>query len=65
MKRRSACAVVQETLRPRLGARLVENELEAFLLCINENVITKIVERTNDQISKVRKKINADKFLFR
>ena len=28
-------------------------------------MITKIVERTNDQIRKVHKKINADDFLFR
>ena len=27
-------------------------------------MITKIVERTNDQLRKVRKKINADEFLF-
>ena len=28
-------------------------------------MITKIVERTNDQMRKVRKKIKADEFLFR
>ena len=65
LKRRSACDVVKGTPGPRLDARLVKNALGAFLLYINENMITKIVERTNDQLSKVRKKINADEFLFR
>ena len=32
---------------------------------INENVITKIIERTNDQMRKVCKTVNADGFLFR
>ena len=32
---------------------------------INENVITKIEERTNDQKRKVCKTVNADAFLFR
>ena len=50
---------------PRLDAHLVRNGLEAFLLYINENMITKIVERTNDQMGKVRKKINADESVFR
>ena len=49
---------------PRVDACLVKNELEAFLLYINENMITKIVERTNDQMYKVPKKQNADEFLF-
>ena len=47
LKRRSACDVMKGTPRPRLDARLVKNELEAFLLYINENMISKIVERTN------------------
>ena len=47
------------------NARLIKNELEVFLSYINENMITKIVERTNGQVRKVRKKINADGFLFR
>ena len=49
---------------PRVDACLVKNELEAFLLYINENMITKIVERTNNQMHKVPKKQNADEFLF-
>ena len=48
LKRRSACDVVKGTPGLRFDARLVKNELEAFLLYINENMITKIVERTND-----------------
>ena len=39
LKRRSACDVMKGTPRPRLDARLVKNELEAFLLYINENMI--------------------------
>ena len=46
---------------PRLGARLVKNELKAFLSYINENVIPEILERTNDQM---RKKVNVVEFLF-
>ena len=65
LKRSSACAVVKETPGPWLDARLVKNELEPFLLHLIENMITKIVEKTNDQMRKVRKKINADEFLFR
>ena len=64
LKKHSACAVVKETPGPQLDTRLVKNDLETFLLYINEN-ITKIVERTNDQMRKVPKKINADEFLFR
>ena len=63
-KRLSACDVVKGRPGPRLNADLVKNELEAFLLYINENLITKIVER-NDQMRKVRKKINAEELLFR
>ena len=48
--KRSACDVAKETPEARLDARLFKNELEAFLLYINENMITKIVERTNDQM---------------
>ena len=55
---------MKETTGTQLDARLVKNELEAFLLYVNENMITKIVERTNDQTLKVYKKINTDKFLF-
>ena len=64
LKRRSTY-VVKGTPGPRLDAWLVKNELEAFSLYINENMITKIVERTNDQLRKARKKINAYGFLFR
>ena len=64
LKRRSACGVVKGTAGPPLDACLVKNELEAFLSYINENMITEIVGRTNDQTCKVRKKINADEFLF-
>ena len=54
-KRRSACDVVKGRPGPRLNADLVKNELEAFLLYINENLITEIVER-NDRMRKVCKK---------
>ena len=64
LRRRSACDVAKGTTGPWLDARLVKNELEAFLLYINENMITKIVERTNNQMRKVCKKINTGKFLF-
>ena len=46
----SACDVAKETPEARLDARLFKNELEAFLWYINENMITEIVERTNDQM---------------
>ena len=36
-----------------------------FLLYINEDMISRIVERTNEQMRKVREKINADEFQFR
>ena len=64
MKRPSACDVVKGAAGPPLDACLVKNELEAFLLYMNENMITKTVGRTNDQTCKVRRKINADEFLF-
>ena len=64
MKRPSACDVVKGAAGPPLDACFVKNELEAFLLYINENMITKTVGRTNDQTCKVRRKINADEFLF-
>ena len=48
LKRRSAFDVMKGTLGPRLDARLVKNELEAFLLYINENMITKILKRTTN-----------------
>ena len=64
MKKPSACDVVNGAAGPALDACLVNNELEAFLLYINENMITKTVGRTNDQTCKVRRKINADEFLF-
>ena len=67
LKRRSACDVVKGTMLIRgtwLDAHLVKNGLEASLLYTNENMITKIVERKNDQMRKVRKKINTDEFQF-
>ena len=64
LKRRSACDVVRETPGPQLDAHPVKNVLESFLLYINENM-NKIVERANDKMRKVPKKINADEFLFR
>ena len=48
LKRRSAFDVMKGTLGPRLDARLVKNELEASLLYINENMITKILKRTTN-----------------
>ena len=64
LKRRLASDVVKEIPGSRVDVRLVKNDLEASLLYINENMITKIVERANDQMRKVRKKINGDEFLF-
>ena len=64
LKRRSAGDVVKVTPGLRLDPGLVKNELEAFLFYINENMITKIIERTNDQMRKVCKKISADEFLY-
>ena len=60
LKRRSACDVAKGTPELWLDVNLVKNELEAFLLYISENMITKILERTTDQMRKVWKKINAD-----
>ena len=64
LKRRLASDIVKEIPGSRVDVRLVKNDLEASLLYINENMITKIVERANDQMRKVRKKINGDEFLF-
>ena len=36
-----------------------------FLLYINEDMISRIVERTNEQMRRVREKINADEFQLR
>ena len=47
LKLHSACDIVKGTPGPQRDPGLVKNELEAFLLYINENMITKIVERTN------------------
>ena len=47
---KSACDVAKGTPEARLDARLFKNELDTFLLYINENMITKIAERTNNQM---------------
>ena len=56
LKRRSVCDIMKGTPGPRLDARLVKNEFEAFLLNISENMMTKIVERTNEQMRKLRRR---------
>ena len=38
------------TAGSRFEARYIKNELEAFLLYINEDMISRIVERTNEQM---------------
>ena len=42
---------------------VIKNKLEAFLLYIDEDMISEIVERTKEPMHKVCKKINADEFL--
>ena len=48
---------------PLFEARFIKNELEAFLY-LNEDMISRIVERTNEKMHKVHEKINADEFQF-
>ena len=60
LKKRSASDIAKGTHGPRY-----QKDLEAFLLYTNEDIISKIVERTNEQMRKVPEKITADEFLFR
>ena len=60
MKKRSSCAIVKGTPRARFKARFIKNELEAFLL----DTISRTVQRADEQMFKVPKKINADEFKF-
>ena len=64
MKKRSGCDIVKGTLEPLFEARFIKNELEAFLLYLNEDMISRIVERTNEKMHKIHEKINADEFQF-
>ena len=63
MKKRSGCDIVKGTPGPLFEARFIKNELEAFLY-LNEDMISRIVERTNEKMHKVHEKINADEFQF-
>ena len=47
---RSGCDIVKGTAGSRFEARFIKNEWEAFLLYINEDMISRIVERTNEQM---------------
>ena len=39
---------------PHIEAQFIKNQLEAFLLYINEDAISRIIERTNEQMHQVR-----------
>ena len=56
LERCSACDVVKGAPGPRLGAGLVKNELDAFLLYIIENMTTKIVEEQMTRSEKKKKR---------
>ena len=64
MKKHSGCDIVKGTPGPLFEARFIKNELEAFLLYLNEDMISSIVERTKKQMHKVHEKIYADEFQF-
>ena len=64
MKKRSDCDIVKGTPGPLFETRFIKNELEAFLLYLNEDMISRIVEKTNEKMHKVHEKINADEFQF-
>ena len=53
---------VIRTSGPRFEAQFIKYDLEIFLSYVNENMISRIEERTNEQIFKVPKKVVADKF---
>ena len=66
MKKGSGCDIVKGTQGPLLEARFMKYELECiFVIYINEDMISRILERTNEQMRKVRETINADEFQFR
>ena len=63
MKKRSGCDIVKGTPGSLFEARFIKNELGAFLLYLNEDIISRIVGRTNEeQMHKVHEKINAEEF---
>ena len=63
LKKPSACDIVKGTPGSLFEARFIKNELEAFLLYLNEDMISRIVGRTNEeQMHKVHEKINAEEF---
>ena len=64
LKKRSDCDIVKGTPGPLFETRFIKNELEAFLLYLNEDMISRIVERTNEKMHKIHEKINADEFQF-
>ena len=64
LKKRSGCDIVKGTPGLLFEARFIKNELEAFLLYLNEDMISRIVEKTNEKMHKVHEKINADEFQF-
>ena len=66
LKKGSGCDIVKGTQGPLLEARFMKYELECiFVIYINEDMISRILERTNEQMRKVRETINADEFQFR
>lgn len=50
------------TSGPRFEAQFIKYDLEIFLSYVNENMISRIEERTNEQIFKVPEKVVADEF---
>ena len=62
MKKRSGCDIVKGTPGSLFEARFIKNELGAFLLYLNEDIISRIVGRTNEeQMRKVHEKIEFQK----
>lgn len=61
LKKRSAYYAVKGTPGLRLDVRIVKTELEGFYFPI----FSQIVERTNEHMSKVNTKIQADEVSFR
>lgn len=63
LKKCLPCDVVEGTPGPWHDTRIIKNKFEAFLLYIDEDMISKIVKRTKEPMHKVCKKINAEEFL--
>ena len=52
LTKRSGCDIVKGTTGSRFEARFIKNELEALLFFLNEDMVSRIVERTNEQMRK-------------